>query len=176
MKFKVLDWTEPTLSMPMLVANGNRVILRGEVATLITAEGETAPLMNGGNDWFLKVLINNNIKFLRIDVWTLCHRCPPSWVRNLSSCKVNFLAFQFGFACHLCFTGHLRLVPSQLRLQFCPFLIESSLCLNNFHCCRYESRFVHHFVVRPGNMTSVRDVALVSFLLTLWWFDPCAIR
>ena len=37
-KFKVLDGTEPTLSMPMLVANGNRVIPRGEVATLITAK------------------------------------------------------------------------------------------------------------------------------------------
>ena len=47
-KFKVLDGTEPTLSMPMLVANG--VILRGEVATLSTAKGETAPLMNAGND------------------------------------------------------------------------------------------------------------------------------
>ena len=38
-KFKVLDGTEPTLSMPMLVAK-NRMILRGEVATLITAKGE----------------------------------------------------------------------------------------------------------------------------------------
>ena len=37
-KFKVLDGTEPTLSMPMLVANGNRVILRGEVAKLVTAK------------------------------------------------------------------------------------------------------------------------------------------
>ena len=35
-KFKVLDGTEPTLSMPMLVANGNRLILRGEVAMLET--------------------------------------------------------------------------------------------------------------------------------------------
>ena len=84
MKFKVLDGTEPTLSMPMLVANGNRVILRGEVATLITAKGETAPLMNARNDWFLKVLINNTAEFIRIDVWTLCHTCPPCWVRNLS--------------------------------------------------------------------------------------------
>ena len=42
--FKVLDGTEPTPPMPMPVANGNRVILGGEVATLITAEGETAPV------------------------------------------------------------------------------------------------------------------------------------
>ena len=83
-KFKVLDETEPTLSMPMLVADGNRVILRGEVTTLITAKGETAPLMNAGNDWYLKVLINKSTEFIRIDVWTLCHTCPPSWVRNLS--------------------------------------------------------------------------------------------
>ena len=83
-KFKVLDGTEPTLSVPMLVANGNRVVFRGEVAMLITAEGETAPLMNVGNDWYLKVLINNFNKFLRIDVWTPCHVCLPSWVRNLS--------------------------------------------------------------------------------------------
>ena len=83
-KLKVLDETEPTLSMPMLVANGNRVVFRGEGAMLITAEGETAPLMNGGDDWYLKVLINNSDKFLRIDVWTPCHACLPSWVRNLS--------------------------------------------------------------------------------------------
>ena len=84
MKFKVLDGTELALSMPMLVANGNRVILRGEVAMLITAKGETAPLMNAGNDWNLKVLINNNTEFLRIHVWTQCHACPPSWVRSSS--------------------------------------------------------------------------------------------
>ena len=84
-KFKVVDGTEPTLSMPILVANCNRVILRGKVATLITAKGETAPLMNAGNDWYLKVLINNTTEFVRIDVWTPCHTCPPSWVRNLSS-------------------------------------------------------------------------------------------
>ena len=29
-KFKVLDGTEPILSMPMLVANGNKVVFRGE--------------------------------------------------------------------------------------------------------------------------------------------------
>ena len=51
---------------------------------LITAKGETAPLMNAGDDWYLKVLINNRNEFLRIDVWTPCHVCPPSWVRNLS--------------------------------------------------------------------------------------------
>ena len=62
-KFRILDGTKPTLSMPMLVANGNRVILRDEVALLITAKRETAPLMNAGNDWYLKVLINNNNEF-----------------------------------------------------------------------------------------------------------------
>ena len=54
--------------MPSLVANGNKVVFRGEDATLITAKGETAPLMNAGDDWYLKVLINNSNKFLRIDV------------------------------------------------------------------------------------------------------------
>ena len=49
-KFKVVDGTEPTLSMTMLVANVNRVVFRGEDATLITAKGETAPLMNAGDD------------------------------------------------------------------------------------------------------------------------------
>ena len=39
-KFKVLDGTEPTFSMPMLVVNGNRVVYRGEDAMLITAKGE----------------------------------------------------------------------------------------------------------------------------------------
>ena len=42
--FKILDGTEPTVSMPMLVANGNKVVFRGEDAELITAKGETAPL------------------------------------------------------------------------------------------------------------------------------------
>ena len=82
-KFKVLDGTEPALSMPMLVAGGNKVIFRSEDASLITAKGEAAPL-NAGNDWYLKVLINNSNKFPRVDVWTPCHVCPPSWVRNLS--------------------------------------------------------------------------------------------
>ena len=83
-KFKVLDGTEPTLSMPMLVANGNKVVFRVEDATLITAKGETAPLMNVEDDWYLKVLINKSIEFIRVDVWTPCHVCPPIRVRSLS--------------------------------------------------------------------------------------------
>ena len=67
-KFKVLDATEPTLSMPMLVANGNKVVFGGEDVTLTTAKGETAPLMNAGDDWFLKVVINNSNKFLRVEL------------------------------------------------------------------------------------------------------------
>ena len=70
-KFKVLDGTEPTLSMLMLVAS--------------EAKGETTPMMNAGNDWYLKVTINNTTEFIRTDVSTLCHTCPPNWVRNLSS-------------------------------------------------------------------------------------------
>ena len=70
MKFKVLDGTEPTLSMPLLVATGNKVVFGGEDATLTTTKGETAPVMNAGDDWYLLVLINNSNKFLRIDVWT----------------------------------------------------------------------------------------------------------
>ena len=83
-KFKVLDGTEPTLSMPMLVANGNRVVHRGEEAMLITAKGEIAPLTSVEDDWYLKVLINNENVSIRIDVWAACHECPPSWVRCLS--------------------------------------------------------------------------------------------
>ena len=83
-KFKVLDGTEPTLSMPMLVANGNRVVFRGEDAMLITAEGETVPLTSVEDDCYLKVLINKSIEFIRVDVWTPCHVCPPIWVRSLS--------------------------------------------------------------------------------------------
>ena len=77
-KFKVVDGTSPTLSMPMLVANGNRVVFTGEDALLITAEGETTPLTSVEDDWYLKVLINNSNEFIRIDVWTPCHVCPPS--------------------------------------------------------------------------------------------------
>ena len=83
--FEVVDGTEPTLSMPMLVANGNREAYRGEDAMSITAEGETAPLTSDGDDWYLKVLINNSNEFIRIDVWTPCKVCPPSWVRNLGT-------------------------------------------------------------------------------------------
>ena len=63
---------------------GNNVVFRGEDAILITAEGETAPLTRKQDDWYLKVLINNSDEFIRIDVWTQCHVCPPTWVRNLS--------------------------------------------------------------------------------------------
>ena len=66
--FKIIDGTKPTLSMPMLVANGNKVVFRGEDAKLITAKGETAPLTREGDDWYLKVLVNNENQFLRIDV------------------------------------------------------------------------------------------------------------
>ena len=37
--FEVVDGTEPTLSMPMLEANGNREAYSGEDAMSITAEG-----------------------------------------------------------------------------------------------------------------------------------------
>ena len=84
MKFKVLDGTEPILSMPMLVANGNKVVFIGEDAISITADGETAPLTSIEDDWYLKVLVDNSGEFIRIDVWTPCHVFPPSWVRNLS--------------------------------------------------------------------------------------------
>ena len=83
-KFKVLDGTERTLSMSMLMANGNKVVFRGEDATLITAKGETAPLMNVEDDSYLTALINRSIEFIRVDVWTPCHVCPPIWVRSLS--------------------------------------------------------------------------------------------
>ena len=63
MKFKVLDGTEPTLSMTMLVANGNQLVFRGESARLM-------PLRGDENDWYLKVLINNSDEFIRIDLWT----------------------------------------------------------------------------------------------------------
>ena len=51
---------------------------------LSTAKGETAPLTSDGDDWYLKVLINNRNEFPRIDVWTPCHVCPSSWVRIVS--------------------------------------------------------------------------------------------
>ena len=82
--FKVVDGTEPTLSMPMLGAKGNRLVFREEDAMLSTAAGKVVPLMNAGNDWYLKVLINNCYVFIRIDVWAAYHECPPSWVRCLS--------------------------------------------------------------------------------------------
>ena len=82
--FKVVDGTETTLSMPMLVANGHRLVFRGEDTMLSTAAREVVPLTSDGDDWYLKVLINNENVFIRIDVWAACHECPPSWVRRLS--------------------------------------------------------------------------------------------
>ena len=38
-----------------------------------TAAGEVVPLTNDGDDWYLKVLINNANVFIRIDVWAACH-------------------------------------------------------------------------------------------------------
>ena len=51
---------------------------------LSTAAGEVVPLISDGDDWFLKVLINNENVFTRIDVWAACHECPPSLFRCLS--------------------------------------------------------------------------------------------
>ena len=82
--FKVVDGTEPTLSMPMLVATGHRLVYRGEDTMLSTAAGEVVPLTSDGDDWYLKVLINSENVFIRIDVWAACHECPQSWVRCLS--------------------------------------------------------------------------------------------
>ena len=79
--FKVVAGTEPTLSMPMLVANGHRLVYRGEDTMLSTAAGDIVPLTSDGDDWYLKVLINNENVYIRIDVWAACHECPPSWVR-----------------------------------------------------------------------------------------------
>ena len=58
--------------MPMLVANGNRVVYRGEGTMLSTAAGEVVPFTSDGDDWYLKVLINNEKVFIRLDVWAAC--------------------------------------------------------------------------------------------------------
>ena len=87
--FKVVDGTDPALSMPMLVANGHRLIRRRKETMLSTAAGEVVPLTSDGDDWYLKVLINNENVFIRIDVWAACHECPPSWVRCLSQESVE---------------------------------------------------------------------------------------
>ena len=87
--FKVVDGTEPTLSRPMLVANGHRLVYRGEDTMLSTAAGEVVLLTSDGDGWYLKVLINNENVFRRIDVWAACHECLPSWVRCLSPQNVE---------------------------------------------------------------------------------------
>ena len=52
---------------------------------LSTAAGEILPLTRvTDTSWHLKVLINNENVYIRIDVWAACHECPPSWVRCLS--------------------------------------------------------------------------------------------
>ena len=56
-------------------------IKRGEDTMLSMAAGEVVPLTSDGDEWYLKVLINNENVFIRIDVWAACRECPPSWVR-----------------------------------------------------------------------------------------------
>ena len=51
---------------------------------LSKAAGEVVPWTSDGDDWYLKVLINNENVFIRIDVWAACHECPPCCVRCLS--------------------------------------------------------------------------------------------
>ena len=48
-KFKVVDGTEPTLSTPMLVANGHRLVYRREDTMLSTAAGEVVLLTSDGD-------------------------------------------------------------------------------------------------------------------------------
>ena len=48
---------------------------------LSTAAGEIVPLTSDGDDWCLKVLINDENVFIRTDVWAACPECPPSWIR-----------------------------------------------------------------------------------------------
>ena len=45
---------------------------------LSTAAGEVVLLTSDGDDWYLKVLINNENVFIRIDVWAACHECATS--------------------------------------------------------------------------------------------------
>ena len=82
--FTVVDGTEPALSIPMQVANGHRLVFRGEDTMLSTAAGKVVPFTSDGDDWYLKVLINIENVYIRIDVWAACHECSPSWVRCLS--------------------------------------------------------------------------------------------
>ena len=42
------------------------------------------PLTRDRDDWYLKVLINNENVYIRIDVRAAFHECPPRWVRCLS--------------------------------------------------------------------------------------------
>ena len=51
---------------------------------LSTAAGKIVPLTRDRDDWYLKVLINNENVHIRIDVRAACHECPPRWVRCLS--------------------------------------------------------------------------------------------
>ena len=60
----------------MLVANGNNVVFRGEDATLMTAKGETAPLMNAGDDWYLKCKDNTSN-----DPFFAMQKCATIWLQ-----------------------------------------------------------------------------------------------
>ena len=70
--------------MPMLVANGLRLVYRREDTVQSAAAEKVVPLRSDGDDWYLKVLNNNENVYTRMDVWAACHECPPSWVRCLS--------------------------------------------------------------------------------------------
>ena len=60
--------------------------------------------------------------------------------------------------------------------QRAPLFVHCNSRYWNCHCFRYDNRVMHHVVLRHGNVTSVRDVVLVSLVCTLLSIETFAIR
>ena len=80
--------------------------------------------------------------------------------------------FYFCSSHHFCL---LFTLDSSQSGNFChrlTCLVVGCLCLRNLHCFRCWNRFVHHVELRNWNMTSVRNVVLVSLFCTLCGSSP----
>ena len=94
-----------------------------------------------------------------------------------SGCSVVIMVSDVSVALQSCVTcgvlscGRVRATNTTLKqlfhLPFIPNFTPCNFCCNDFHEFQHGNCLVRHVVVRHGNLTSVCDVILMSFLLRL---------
>ena len=80
-------------------------------------------------------------------LWQKCTSLPSNFARRITS------ALLFSVSCP----------KLEVAATGFPFFVDSGLCLNSCHCSRYVHRFMHHVVVRHGNITSAMSVSCTLF-------------